>query len=400
MASNYQYLVNTGVIVADTGTLLDIVQTEFKNAFGEDLIVTPDTPQGVLITGETAARVAVVNNNAALANQINPNISGGVFLDAICALTGLQRLAATPTTVTATISGVSGTVIPEGSRAQTQAQAVFRTTGAVTIGGGGTVSADFESVDLGPVVCDAGDLTQIVDGILGWESVNNTDAALQGTNTQSDQSLRAERKVTLAGQGVSLPEAIVSGLYETPGVKSLSFRENVKSTTQTIDGVSMVPHSIFVCVQGGTDTDVATTLLETKSGGCDWNGNTSVNVTEPSSGQIYPVKFSRPETVPFKVRTTVSVVSSLIDPATVVPQAILNYVNGGLEGEQGLIVGQDVSAFELAGAITTQYPGIYVSILEISPITTTGDDWGTSAIPISIEQVATLTAGDIEVTVV
>lgn len=400
MASNYQYLVNTGVIVADTGTLLDIVQTEFKNAFGEDLIVTPDTPQGVLITGETAARTAVVNNNAALANQINPNIAGGVFLDAICALTGLQRLPATPTTVTATLSGVAGTVVPEGSRAQTQAQVVFQTIGAVTIGGDGTISANFESVDLGPAVCDVGDLTQIVDGILGWESVINAAAAVQGTNTQSDQSLRAERKVTLAGQGVSLPEAIVSGLYETPGVRSLSFRENVKSITQTIDGVSMVAHSIFVCVQGGTDTDVATTLLETKSGGCDWNGNTTINVTEPSSGQIYPVKFSRPEIVPFKVRTTVSVVSSLIDPSSVVPQAILDYVNGNLEGEQGLIVGQDVSAFELAGAITTQYPGIYVSILEISPITTTGDDWGTSAIPISIEQIATLTAGDIEVTVV
>lgn len=397
--ADYQYITETGVIVPDTSDVLTQVQNEFKNAFGADLVVAPSTPQGVLITGETAARTNVINNNAALANQINPNLAGGVFLDAICALTGLERDAATPTTVDATISGVAGTLIPEGSRAQTLAQVVFQTTGAFTIGSDGAVLASFESVDIGPAVCNIGDLTQIVDGILGWETVYNPDAATQGTNVQSDQSLRALRKVTLAGQGVSLPEAIVSGLYATPGVKSLAFRENTANTTQTIDGISMIAHSIYACVDGGTDTDVATTLLDTKSGGCAYNGSTTVNIIEPFSGQTYAVKFDRPQQVPVKVRTTVSANSSLLDPQTAVPAAIINYVQGLIEGEAGLIVGQDVSAFELAGAITTQYPGIYVASLEITPITTTGDDWSTSPISIGINEIATISATNIQVTV-
>lgn len=396
--ADYQYIVATGVIVPDTGDVLAQVQGEFKNAFGQDLIVDPSTPQGVLITGETSARINVINNNAALANQLNPNLSGGVFLDAVCSLTALNRESATPTTVTATIAGVATTLIPAGSRAQTPAQAVFQTTGDFTIGGGGTVAATFESVNLGPVPCGADELTQIVDGIIGWETVNNSDAAIQGNNVQSDQSLRALRKVTLAGQGVSLPEAIISGLYKTVGVKSLAFRENVAATTQTISGISMVAHSIYVCVDGGTDTDVATVLLAKKSGGCNWNGSTTVNITEPFSGQIYPVKFDRPTAVPFKVRTTVSINSSLIDPHTAVPAAILAYANGEIEGEAGLIVGQDVSVFELAGAITTQYPGIYVSNLETS--VDGGSTWVTTPIAIAINQIATISATDITVTVV
>ncbi|MHC5543543.1 baseplate J/gp47 family protein, partial [Singulisphaera rosea] len=96
----YQYLDATGVIVPDTSSLLADVQSEYQAVFGADLIVTPDTPQGVLITAETLARTEVVNNNAALANQINPNIAGGVFLDAILALTGMQRTPASPTVVT------------------------------------------------------------------------------------------------------------------------------------------------------------------------------------------------------------------------------------------------------------------------------------------------------------
>lgn len=398
--ANYQYIDNTGAIVPDTSDILLTVQTEFQNALGADLNVDPSTPQGVIITGEVSARSSVINNNAALANQINPNLAGGVFLDAICALTGLERDSATPTTVTATLSGVSGTVIPEGTRAQTAASpaAVFATTGPFTIGGGGTVDATFESVVLGPQVCDAGQLTQIVDGITGWETVHNTSAAIQGTNTQSDQSLRALRKVTLAGQGVSLPEAIVSGLYETPGVTSLTFRENTAATTQTIDGVSMVAHSVFACVNGGTNTDVATTLLATKSGGCAWNGSTTVNVTEPFSGQVYAVKFSRPTAIPFKARTTVSTNSSLVDPNTAVPQAMLAYVNGQIEGEAGLIVGQDVSCFELAGAITTLYPGIYVQNMETS--IDGGSTWVTTPIAVAIDHIATLASTDIQVTVV
>src|ERR1700722_6581036 len=111
----YEYLNPTGVVVPDTSGLLTDVQSEYQAVFGTDLIVTPDTPQGVLITAETLARTEVVNNNAALANQINPNIAGGVFLDAILALTGMQRTVATPTVVpNVSLTGVAGTVIPGG----------------------------------------------------------------------------------------------------------------------------------------------------------------------------------------------------------------------------------------------------------------------------------------------
>jgi hypothetical protein len=160
----------------------------------------------------------------------------------------------------------------------------------------------------------------------------------------------------------------------------------------------MVEHSIYACVDGGTNLDVATSLLSAKSGGCNWNGATTVNVEEPYSGQEYAVKFDRPTAVPVRVRATVSVSSSLIDPQTAVPAAIMAYVNGEIEGEQGLIVGQDVSVFELAGAVNTQYPGIYVSNLEIAEITTDAPDWVT-VIEIAIDQIATLEENDIQVIV-
>jgi uncharacterized phage protein gp47/JayE len=96
----FLYLTSTGVIVPDTSNILSDVQSEYQAVFGADLIVTPDTPQGVLCTAEALARTEVVENNTALVNQINPNIAGGVFLDAIMALTGIQRTPATQTLLT------------------------------------------------------------------------------------------------------------------------------------------------------------------------------------------------------------------------------------------------------------------------------------------------------------
>ena len=86
MASDvYNYINQTGVIMTDATVIMAEVIEEYQSTFGSDLNVDPSTPQGMLIVIETLSRIAVANNNAAIANQINPNISGGVFLDALLA---------------------------------------------------------------------------------------------------------------------------------------------------------------------------------------------------------------------------------------------------------------------------------------------------------------------------
>lgn len=382
---SYSYLQSTGAIIPDTSDLLTEVQNEFKAAFGSDLVVTPDTPQGVLIASETIARDAVVRNNAALANQINPNLASGLFLDAICALTGMQRLAATRSTVTATCTGVSGTIIPAGSIARTAAGDQFETTGDVVISGG-SATATFQSVEYGPVAAPAGELTQIVSGILGWETVNNTSSATLGSEEQSDESLRVARRNALALQGISMAAAITSALYNVEGVKSLQFRENVAATSQVIDGITMAAHSVFACVDGGTDADVGAALLNNKTAGAGWNGSTVVNVEEPYSGQTYVVSFDRPLEVQVYIRATVKMTTSITDPASTVKNAIMSYVSGELTDEAGFAVGRPVSPFELSGAVNRLSPTIYVKNLEVSD--DAGVTWSNSEIAIALNEVA------------
>lgn len=394
----YDYIVQTGVIVPDTADTQSEVQSEFKNAFGQDLVVTPDTPQGVLITGETLSRDGVIRNNAALANQINPNIAGGVYLDAIWALTGGQRFVATHSTVNVLLTGVANTIIPAGVRASTADGDLFESIGTYVIQPNGQVNAEFRSVEFGAIAALPNTLTQIVDAILGWETITNPDAATLGRDTQSDKSARLLRKNTLALQGQSLSEAITSAVYMLDGVRSLSFRENIANTTEVIDGVSMVEHSIYVCVDGGSDEDIARTILEKKSSGSNYNGSTTVNVIDPFSGQTYPVKFARPAPIPVLARVTIKANTAILDPVASIKEAILAFANGEIDGESGFTVSSTVSPFELGSAINRLYPSIFVLKVEVSyssPVAYTTD-----VLPINIYEIATILSASISVIIV
>jgi len=401
--ANYDYIEETGTIIPQTSNILGETQQEYKEVFGDDLNVAPSTRQGRLIAAETLSRSSVVRNNAALANQINPNLSGGIALDAIIALTNPEGRDSASSTFVASVdlAGVPGTIIPALSVAQTPAGDRFVSLTTVTLDVGGNATVDFQSEVEGPIPCGIGQLTSIVDGPLGWETVNNTIAGVLGTDRQSDVSAKRVRRNTLATQGTALSEAIISGLSNpliTPGVRSVAFRENPTDAPVIIDNVNLVANSIWACVDGGTDIDIANTLLNRKNGGCNYNGSVVVNdVVDPSSGQLYDISFERPTDVPVIVRATVQVNEALQDPETEVRQAILDYANQLLPNFDGFVVGNNVSPFQISGAVTQEVSGIFVAMMEVSlaaPVS-----WQTTEIPLEIFEQASIGSNDITVIV-
>lgn len=396
--ADYDYISETGVIVPDTAETLNTVRDEYRAAFGDDLDVSAETPQGVLITAETESRDAVARNNAELANQINPNQAGGVFLDALWALMGGARFTASPSLLRdVALTGIPGTLIPAGSIASVGSLgAEFELISAVTLDGGGQGAGTFQCTTLGPVSVSAGGLTNIVSAVLGWETVSNPVAAEEGRPEETDAAARRRRRLTLGLQGLSLPEAITSIIYDLTGVRSAAFRENTTNATITIEGVDLVAHSIYLCVDGGTDEDIALALLRKKTMGAGWNGTTTVTVVEANSGQSYDVKFSRPEAVTVYARATVTTSGPYPDVAGAVRAAILAYANGDRPGEPGLGVGVDVSAFELAGAVNRDDAPIFVNNMELS---LDGVTYSNATIPITIAEKASIVSGNIAVVV-
>lgn len=304
--ADYQYLTSQGVIVPDTSTLRDDVESEYRSVFGQQLDVNPETPQGALITMEVENRDAVVRNNAELANQINPDLAGGIFLDAIWALMGGQRFDATHSFLSQVkFTGIAETIIPKGSQAATLNGDLFETTKTLIIGKGGSVTGDMRAIETGAIECGVGQLNKVASSVLGWETVHNPSNAVLGRDAESDLQSRRRRKQTLAKNTVSVGEAITSALYELEGVRSLAYRENYTDQPMMFDGITLVPHSIYVCVEGGDKEAIARSLLRTKTLGAAFNGSEEVEVLENISGQIYPVKFDRAKEIVLFCRVTV-----------------------------------------------------------------------------------------------
>lgn len=389
----YNFLNNSGIVVADTDSIYQEVEQEYKKAFGSDLVTTADSPAGVLITAETIARTNTAQSMAEVANQINPDIASGVFLDAIWSLTGGARTKATSTSVEATLTGVAGTVIPAGSQAKTNDENIFSLVSDTLIPVSGSTTATFLSAKKGAIPCTAGALNTIVSQVLGWETINNTGAGTLGLETQSDIEAREQRKLELAIIGRSTVEAICSALYSIIDVKSLSFRENTASIAQTIDGIEMIAHSIYVCVDGGTDEEIAKALLENKTLGAGYNGTEEVSILEPISGQKYTVKFDRPKIVQIQIKISVKVISYTGLAQDFVKNAILAYANNPIKTE-GFTVGNDVSPVEIASSVAAN-TGFFVSDIQIKKQSDEG--YARTTIPIALNERANTTANLIEV---
>lgn len=391
--ADYQYVTSHGVIVPDTSTLIDEATAEFQAALGVDIIADPETPEGALIVARAATMRAVVENNAALANQINPNYAGGSFLDAIWALSGGSRKLATYSVAVCTLTGQVGTIVGTSVRFRSEGGNYWAVVDPVTLGAD-PVNVNVRCTIAGPVTAAANTINQIYVGAIGLETVTNPAAASAGTEPQSDASARSDRRKQIGLQGVNMPVSVTSKLYALTGTKSLSFRENRSNSPLVISPtITMVAHSIYVCVDNftNTDEDIAGALLY-NTAGCGFNG--SINVTV--NGTV--VKFDRPTLVPIQARITCRVTNPLIDPQTSVRAAILAYANGEIDGEDGFVVDGDVSAFELAGAINAQYPNIYVVKAEIALVS--DGIYSTDEIAIPVNKKATITESAITVLVV
>ncbi|MFU9003733.1 baseplate J/gp47 family protein [Proteus sp. TSJ240517] len=394
--ADYRYINNKGVIVPDTSTLRNRVEDEFRAVFGQSINLSPETPQGVLATMEIENRDAIVRNNAELANQINPDIAGGIFLDAIWALMGGERINATHSYLSdVEFMGIPGTIIPKGSQALTIMGAVFETLSPLIIANNGKINGDMRAKEYGSITCSIGQLNKVASSVLGWEKVNNLTHAVVGRHAESDIKARRRRKQTLAKNTVSVADAITSSLYELEGVNSLSFRENFNDKALIVDGISLLPHSIYVCIEGGDSHEIAKSLLRTKTIGAAFNGDIEIKVIEPASGQEYPIKFSRPKEI--SVFCRVSVKKSNIDAQTIIPNALEKWVQGEIDGDNGLVVGREVSPFEISAAVNAVEPHLFVTKVELS---TDGKNWNVALIPIGLNQIARLPKGAVQVVIV
>jgi hypothetical protein len=381
MAANIPYTGNytfsdNGVIIPDTADIKETVQSEYQSALGQDLSLEDATPQGRLIDTETTARQSTINFNATIANAlINISLASGTALDAWAANFDIYRNSATASRVPVTVTGVPDTVIPANSEASTSDGVIWLAESEIIIDDTGSSSGIFICSKTGAVELGTGQLTNIVasstTGVNGWETITNTAPATVGSTLESDASLKA-RLLASIFSGSALFGNYASACYAVENVKDVYAYDNPNDYELVLDNITIPPHSIYVCVNGGNSEDVAYALYEVKSAGCGWCGNTTVTVTDKTYNSTSSVTFQTAEQVPFKI--TVNATSNNNSSANLgelITNTVVEYFNNAYQSESIPKIGirSLISPFVIGSVINSKISNIQTLQVEIGLMT-------------------------------
>lgn len=293
-----------GVITVDTIDIQSEFEEAYRGALGADLNLDPSTPQGQMIINDTSSYVGIQAEIINIANNYSVFYASGHALDVAGSRYGYYRKQGTSTVVVATLTGGTGTTIPAGSIASDGTNQ-YKSLNTVTLDAQGTASVQFECTVPGAIACPAGTLTSIETPISGWDSITNTYPGVPGYAYETDTAFRERITANmLQKRGRSALGAIVDNIAAINDVVSVVGRENVADTTETIDGIEMLPHSIYLAVFGGDDVTIAKTIAAQKTLGAATNGNTTVSYLDSDIGYTYQYKIERPAQIQLNVQVT------------------------------------------------------------------------------------------------
>lgn len=323
----------TGFDVTEITDLREQIATEWQNAFKEKdrplLNTAPETPQGQIIDSQ----VATVNQKDSevlyLAQQFDPRTAEGRFQDALAEIYFIKRKSAINSYALCTLNGRAGTQISAGALIQSTIDGTqWSLDQDVTIPAEETITAKFTCLTEGAISASAGTLTKIITTVTGWDTVTNATATV-GSLKESQSAFEQRRRESVSLNARSTVNAVYANVAQCDGVIAVYAVDNKKNISETIDSYTLTPHSIFVCVIGGEDQDIAKAIYDNLSAGCDYNGNTSVDITNEYSGAVETVKFYRPAQFDIYVKVQIQNNASLPDDyINIIKQAVYNNFYG------------------------------------------------------------------------
>lgn len=377
--------------------IIQEIQQIFINVFGNPSL-SPSGIIGQLVEQLAQIGIDVENTRALLQSNIyDPAFASGKYLDGLCAFHQITRLPPTPSQVSCIITGAVGTVIPKGSVILNTAGNRFLSDNIVTIPISGQITALFISEDNGLITCGANTVNRILTKITGWDGVNNPTDGTLGSNEETDNALRKRRQISLSLNASGTLKSIISALENNQNIRDYNIRENVTNANIIIDGITILPKSIYLCVD--TDTQyypqVAQILYEKKSGGCGMVGNVTQNYTDPTyTWESFTAKFDVANIIQTYISITVVNDNFTAETIPSIKQAIYNNFYG-LDGSAPVQMGEPFYAGRFYA------PVVKLGIYQITALTigTSPSPTGTSVTTL-INEVARLSLDNIVVTVI
>jgi uncharacterized phage protein gp47/JayE len=393
----------TGLAIPDELDILNGRLSDLDTAMGGGMSTSLTTPQGQIAMSDTAIIAAKNDELAELTNLINPDYSSGRYQDGIARIYFIDRIAATGTIVTATCTGLVGTVIPANSVAVDDSGYIYYSLAAATIPALGSIDVVFQNLNTGPIACPIGALNSIYKAVNGWSSVNNATAGVVGNDVEGRANFEYRRKQSVAKNAVNTLGAIYAAVLAVDGVSDAYVTDNKtgSAVTKGVTNYSVLAHSIYVAAYGGAAADIGNAIFRSSPPGVDMNGSTSV-VIQDTENYVYPypeytIKWVTPAAI--SVHFHVQLQENDLLPSDItaqVQQSIINSFNGEDGGTRARIGSKIFAGRYYSGIQDIDQDNVNILGVTISKDGTTYS----SSVEFGIDQIPTIDATNITVELV
>lgn len=371
-------ITSTGLTTKALADIIADLVVGFQGIYGSDINVEQNSPDGQNINIFAQAGIDMRELATFVYNSFNPDRAAGVVLDERCIINNIVREAGSYTIQpvdivvgqTCTLQGLDGdfdNVDGTGFTVQDDAGNQFILVDSVTLTPG-TYSKNFRAANLGAIETIVGTITNPVTIVLGVTSVNNSSAALSvGQNEETDSELRIRRANSVAIGAQGYLNGILGAVLGVTGVTDARLYENVGDTT---DGNGQPPHSMWLIVEGGANTDIANVIYNKISTGANMYGAVSIPITQPS-GLIFYALFDRPAPINLYIQFNIHKTTGTSFDTT----GIKNYMQANLlYGISDFAETSSITAVAAAAIAATSGGGVPID-LQISSNGTTWVDY-------------------------
>lgn len=238
--------------------------------------------------------------------------------------------------------------------------------------------------ETGIISQDPNTIQSIQSPVLGWDTATNPYAAVEGTETETDNDLRNRYTLAKFQDSLNTYESIYAAVLKLDGVEQVIIYEN--ETDVALISPPLPAHSFYPIVLGGNTNEIAQAIWDNKPVGILSYGTVDVDIVD-SQGVAHTVSFDRPTDVDIYIEVQVTALDNYpADGDQQIKDALVAHINS-------FGIGEDVIYSRLYTPINSVV-GHYVDSLTVDIV---DPPVGTVNVPIDYFERAVITEANITV---
>lgn len=249
-----------GLKTASFVEIKEALSNRYREIFGSDIDIDDTTADGIFINDLSL----IINNILRVMDDMYANLdirtASGQYLDVLCALSNITRKQPTKSNTILTVAYIGTadkTMTPEeltfidvsGLEWQSPTPITFY---AVPEGSDPVnYNVYVECKSYGMIAAPAGSITRMIElSSAYFESIDQPNDAIVGTDEESDSELRTRQQASGAGSGITVKSALQARLLALPDIEDVAVIDNPLDTIIIVaDTVVMTEHSVYPIIR-------------------------------------------------------------------------------------------------------------------------------------------------------